>query len=149
VGFNTSAVMGGTKSATVWLLRRCALGSLGEVSVGYGRRGAGFVLVRDSVRAQRVRAVWRRMRSTTCNVHRAAWHHRVWVDGGWVPVLMRGVREPPRVPQGWRGCIAGWSHQFKRVSLRRAGRCWVGSGRVTPGLPEARAAGGTWVITAN
>jgi hypothetical protein len=127
------------------LLGRIALGSLGEVAVGYGGKVLGAPEnVIHSVRAWRGRAGWRGVRSTTCSVQRAAWHHAdlLWAAAG-VAVLVQEVREP----QGRRGCV-GWSHQFKRVSLRRAGRCWMGGQRLS-WAAEARTAGGTWVITAH
>jgi hypothetical protein len=82
------------------------------------------------VRARRGRAGWCGVRSTACTVQRAAWHHAdvLWAAAR-VAVLVREVRQQ----QGRRGCV-GWSHQFKRVSLGHAGRCWVGSG--CPGLPK-------------
>jgi hypothetical protein len=64
-------------------------------------------------------------------VQRAAWHHAdvLWAAAQ-VPVLVREVREL----QGRRVVCVEWSHQVRRVSLGRAGRCRVGSG--CPGLPK-------------
>jgi hypothetical protein len=77
-------------------------------------------------------------------VQRAPWHH---VDVLWaaaqVPVLVREVREPPR----------GGGPLRRVVTPGHAGvvgaRWAVPGGQRLSWAAEARAAGGTWVITAH
>jgi hypothetical protein len=128
-------------SARQRVAERGCTGQSGGGSCGVPSQGAACALEWDSVRARRGRAGWCGVRSTACCMQRAACHHAdvLWAATR-VPVLVQEVQEP----QGRRGCV-GWSHQFKRVPLGRAGQCLVGNG--CPGLRKRRSARRWWDLS--
>jgi hypothetical protein len=122
------------------LLSWGALGNLGGVDVGCRGKVLRAPCQWDSVQVQRGRAGWCGVRSTACCVQRAAWHHVEWGSS-------TGAA-------GARGAGATGEEGLRRVvapgQAGVVGARWaVPGGQRLSWAAKARAAGGTWAITAH